>query len=156
MNEPTVKVLGTYRLNVTDELCREQRSKLYPESLGVSPEISEAQIRQQLNSVVLVEALVLNRDNRFDASDFTQAQTGVPRDRWQAAWAEAYLSLDGTSLAVERWSPPPKSGDVRIAFFMHDWEPTSPLLSSYGEISCPQPQSMPDRLDRLVPFETVD
>src|SRR5215470_7365229 len=103
MAEPTIKVLGIYRLNVTDELVRRQHSILYPDSLDVTRAISEPQIREQLGSVVLVEALVLNRDSRFDVRDFTQAQIGVPRDRWQAPWAEAYLSLDGTSLAVARW-----------------------------------------------------
>jgi hypothetical protein len=156
MGDPTIKVLGIYRLNVTDELFREQHSILYPDSLGVSRAISEPQIREQLDSVVLVEALVRDRDNRFDVSDFTQAQVGIARDHWQVAWAEAYLSLDGTALAVERWSPAPESGDLRIAFFIHGWDPMSPLLSSYGEISCPQPQPMPDRLARLVPFEPVD
>jgi hypothetical protein len=157
MGEPTVRVLGIYRLNVTDELFREQLSILYPDDRGgVSRAISERQIREQLGSVVLVEAHILNRDRRFDVSDFTQARIGVPRDSWQVAWAEAYLSLDGTSLSVERWSPTPESGDIRIAFFIHGWDPSSPLHSSYGAIICPQPQPMPDRLERLVPFEPVD
>jgi hypothetical protein len=156
MGGPTIKVLGIYRLNVTDELFREQHSILYPDSLGVSRAISEPQIREQLDSVVLVEALVLSRDSRFDVSEFTQEQAGVPRDRWQVAWAEAYLSLDGASLDVERGSPALTSSDLRIAFFIHRWDPNSPLLSSYGEIECPQPQPMPDRLARLVPFEPVD
>jgi hypothetical protein len=157
MRDPTIQVLGVYRLNVTDELVREQHSILYPDSLGVSRAISERQIREQLESVVLIEALVLDRNSRFDVGDFTQAQVGVPRDSWQVAWAEAYLSFDGTSLAVNRWSPAPTSGDLRIAFFIHGWNPASPLLSSYGEVtSCPQPQPMPDRLAQLVPFEPVD
>jgi hypothetical protein len=156
MGEPTIKVLGIYRLDVTDELFREQHSILYPDSLGVSRAISELEIRQQLESVVLVEALVLDRDSQFDVDDFTQAQLDTPRERWQVAWAEAYLSHDGTCLAVERWSPAPESGDLRIAFFIHCWDPTLPLLSSYGEIDCPQPQPMPDRLAQLVPFEPVD
>src|SRR6476620_281487 len=86
MGEPTITVLGIYRLNVTDELVREQHSRLYPDSLGVSRAISEAQIRKQLEAVVLVETLVVNRDELFDVSDFTQAQLDVPRDRWQAPW----------------------------------------------------------------------
>ena len=115
MHDPTIKVLGIYRLKVTDELFREQHSILYPDCLGMSREITEPEIRQQLESVVLVEVLVLNRNNRFSADDFTQAQMGVSRDRWQAAWAETYLSLDGNSLAVERWSPTHGRGHVRIA-----------------------------------------
>jgi hypothetical protein len=144
-------------LNVTDELVREQHSILYPnDGPSVNSATSERQIREQLGSVVLVELLVLKRDSRFDMSHFTQGQIGVPRDSWQAAWAEAFLSLDGTSLAADRWSPTPGSGDLRIAFFIHGWDATLPLQSSYGEVVCPQPRQMPDRLGQLVPFETVD
>jgi hypothetical protein len=64
MGDPTIKVLGIYRLNVTDELFREQHSMLFPNSLGVSRAISEPQIREQLDSVVLVEVLVLDRNGR--------------------------------------------------------------------------------------------
>ncbi|MFZ1103453.1 MAG: hypothetical protein WAN86_11540, partial [Hyphomicrobiaceae bacterium] len=88
--------------------------------------------------------------------EFAQAAIGVSRGNWQVAWAEAYLSPDGASLAVQRWSPAPAAGDLRIAFFIHFWDPTLPLQSSYGEIACPQPQPMPDRLERLVPFVFVD
>jgi hypothetical protein len=154
MTEPTIKVLGVYRLNVTDELVREQQSILHGENDRVaSCETLERQIREQLNSVVLLEALVLHRDEHFDMGDFTQPQIGIPRDRWQAPWAESYLSLDGTSLVVGRWSTPTPA--VRVAFFMHFWDPTAPLQSSYGEVVCPLPQQMSDRLC-LVPFEPVD
>jgi hypothetical protein len=85
MGDPRIKVLGIYRLNVTDELFREQHSILYPDHLGISRAITEPEIREQLESVVLVEAVVLNRDSRFDVCDFTQAQKGVPPDRWQVA-----------------------------------------------------------------------
>ena len=156
MSAPTIRVLGIHRLRVTEELFREQHSILWPDTLGVSREVSEPYIREQLASVVLVEALVLARDSRFSMNDFEQAQIGVPPGHRQVAWAEAYLSLDGIALAVERWSPTPESGDLRVAFYIHDWNPTLPLLSSYGEILCPQPQPMSDRLERLVPFEPVD
>jgi hypothetical protein len=158
MSEPTITVLGIYRLNVTDELVLAQHSILYGnDGRSVSRTETESQIREQLGSVVLVEALVVNRDKRFDVSDFTQAQIGVPPDRWQAAWAEAYLSSpEGTALVEKRWAPMPEQGDLRIAFFLHYWDKATPLQTSYGEIICPEPQPMPSRLERLVPFIPVD
>jgi hypothetical protein len=156
MTDPIVKVLGVYRLNVTAELFAKQLSILHPNDAGVSRAEAERQIREQLCSVVLIEAVVVNRDQHFDASDFTQAQIGLPSNRWQAAWAEAYLSPDGTALAAKRWSPAPAYGDLRIAFFFHYWNETVPLQTSYGEIMCPAPQPMPSRLERLVPFISVD
>jgi hypothetical protein len=32
----------------------------------------------------------------------------------------------------------------------------APLLTSYGEVSCPKMSEMPERLERLVPFLPVD
>jgi hypothetical protein len=81
MTEPTIKVVGVYRLNVTDELVREQPSILHGENSRVASRATlEQQIREQLNSVVLVEALVLHRDERFDMSDFITllAPGGLP------------------------------------------------------------------------------
>lgn len=157
MGDPVIEVLGVFRLNVTDELFREQLSILYPDDApGIDRVAAARDVRKQLECVVLIEVLVRNRDDRFDAGDFAQPRDGVPRSDWQVAWAEAYLSPSGESLAVERWSPPPESGDLRVAFFLHYWDPTRPLLTTYGDIICPPPQAMPERLARLVPYEPVD
>jgi hypothetical protein len=154
--EPAIDVLGVYRLDVSDDLFKEQLSILYPEDLpDVDRVAAEGEIREQLESVVLIEANVRNRDARFDPGDFIQPRDDFPRDNWQVAWAEAYLSLDGHTLAVKRWSGAPESGDVRIAFFVHYWDPLRPLLSSYGSVVCPPPQPMPERLERLVPYEPL-
>jgi hypothetical protein len=157
MNEPRIEVLGVYRLPVTEELFREQFDILYGYPMS-EPERAQAerQCREQLSSVVLVEASVHNRDQTFDVGRFTQPQEGVPEANWQVAWAEAYLTPDGESLAVERWSKPPQSGDLRAAFFVHFWQPGLPLRTSYGEVECPAVQEMPERLARLVPYEPVD
>ena len=157
MGEPTIDVVGVYRLKVTDDLFREQLSILYPADLpDVARAAAEREVREQLESIVLIESLVHNQDARFDVGDFVQPREDVPRENWQVAWAEAYLSSDGESLAVNRWSPAPESGDLRVAFFLHHWDPTRPLLSTYGAIECPPPQAMPERLERLVPYEPVD
>jgi hypothetical protein len=34
------------------------------------------------------------------------------------------------------------------------WDSSKPLGSSYGDIWCPVPVPMPDRLERLVPYST--
>jgi len=47
----------------------------------------------------------------------------------------------------------PKSGDLRIAFYFHYFDPAKPLMSSYGDLICPAPNVMPERLVRLVPYE---
>jgi hypothetical protein len=157
MAQPRIEVLGVYPLPVTDKLFRQQFDILY--GLPMTPTEragAELHCREQLESVVLIEAIVRNRDQRFRVSDFAQARAGLPNDRWQVAWAEAYLTVDGESLVVERWSDLPETDPLRVAFFIHFWDSAEPLQTSYGELPCPAPRPMPERLQRLVPFEPVD
>lgn len=157
MPGPQVEVLGVYSLPVTEELFEEQYDILYglPKS---DPRYAETarRIQEQLSSVVLIEALIRNRDSHFDVGKFTQPQRDVQRSNWQVAWAEAYLTLDGETLMVDRWSAPPATGDLRVAFFIHLWNPGEPLYSTYGEIRCPDVREMPQRLKQLVPWLPVD
>mgnify|MGYP000495343401 CR=1 FL=1 len=157
MAKPTVDVLGVYSIPVTDDLLREQTDILHGADLtGDAREDAEEDVREQLESTVLIEVLVRNRDKRFDVGDFSQAQDGVPRDSWQVAWAEAYLSEDGNQLLVERWGDAPKADSFGVAFFIHYWNPAAPLLTSYGEVRCPTVNKMPERLQKLVPYVPVD
>ena len=152
MPSPTIEILGVHRLSVSNELVREQQSVLYSDD---DPD-AEAATREQLESTVLMEAVVRNRDSRFSVEEFTQPQQGVDRDNWQVPWAEAFLAPDGETLVVERWSDPPQTGDLRVAFYLHYWQSEAPLLTSYGSVACPTPTPMPERLARLVPYEPVD
>ena len=157
MAQPTIEVLGVYSIPVTRDLLREQTDILYgADLLGAERRDSERQCREQLESTVLVEALVRSRGKRFNVGDFSQPVDGVPRENWQAAWAETYLSEDGERLLVERWGDAPKADTFRVAFFIHCWNPAAPLLTSYGEVRCPAVEKMPERLEKLVPYEPVD
>jgi len=156
MVPPTIEVLGVYSIPVTMELLREQTDILYGLNLaGAERHDAERQCREQLESMVLIEVLVRDIDSRFDIGAFTQPQVGVPRDNWQVAWAEAYLSEDGEKLLSKRWSGPPKANSFRVAFFMQYWDTAGPLLTSYGGISCPPIEKLPVRLQLLVPYESV-
>ena len=157
MTQPRIEVLGAYRLEVTKPLIKQQFGELYNYEMP-EEQVKEAlrQCIQQLHSVVLLEVLVESRDARFQCDDFTQQLDDVPRDSWQAPWAEAYLTADGESLLADRWGPPPSVDTFRIAFFLHYFQPDRPLLSSYGQLECPPVLDMPPRLTRLVPFIPVD
>ena len=154
---PHIEILGVYRLTVTDDLIRRQDAVLSGlEENDPNHVVFGDETEQQLRSVALVELRVVDRDHRFDMGDFTQEQSGKPRESWQAAWAEAYLTDDGCALAQSRDSCKVPEGDLRVAFFIHEWNADMPLVTSYGQLTCPYPISMPKRLSALVPFVTVD
>jgi hypothetical protein len=155
--QPRIKLLGVYRLPVTEQLIQDQVALLFPGKLDGRPrQRAEQRARQQLESTVLIEALVEDRDDRFNASDFVQPAKEKPRDNWQVAWNEVYLSEDGRTRLDTQWPDPPKQRTFRIAFFLHFWNPAMPLRSSYGEIVCSEAEEMPERLAGLVPYEPVD
>lgn len=154
---PQLEVLGVYRLSVTPKLLEQQFELLYGYAKSTPQERQlRAHCKRQLESVVLIEVVVKNRDDKFQIYDFTQELEGRPRDGWQAPWEEAYLAHDGESLKYERWSELPPDKDLRIAFYLHYYQPAKPLLTSYGERNCPPVEAMPTRLKRSVPYEPVD
>jgi len=157
MGEPAIEVLGVYRPRITEDMFREQFRILYGRAPSeTDPGEREHNCRTCLDSAVLVEVVVKNRDERFDVGHFAQRRDGLKRDNWQVAWAEAFLSADGTELVVERFGEVPASGNLRVAFYVHFWDPAEPLNTSYGDIACPLPAAMPERLEKLVPYELLD
>lgn len=157
MARPQIKVLGVYRLAVTKQLLQEQFDILYGyQTSEAERRRSKRYCKRQLESVALLEVLVKDPDESFDLKDFTQERDGVDRGSWQAAWAEAFLTFNGTGLLVERRGDPPTGRSFRCAFFLHYYQPDKPLITSYGSHNCPPVKEMPERLQRLVPFVPVD
>jgi len=156
-SKATVEVLGVYRLPVTDELVRRQCDVLYGRERQQRKRArSMGECRRQLESTVLVEVLVHGVDRAFDLGDFTQREPEQPRSSWQAPWAEAYMAPDGESLAEPALASDGTGRDMRIAFYMHFWQTGEPLVTSYGDVPCPPPSEMPERLIHLVPYELLD
>lgn len=154
--EPSVEVLGVYQVRATDELIRDRIQYSYSEDDVKTKEgraAVERESREFLESIVLVEVVIHGCDERFDVGDFTQRIDGN-RDNWQVAYAEAFLTPDGEALASEHSHDVP-ADDLRVAFFLHFWDSKKPLASSYGDIDCPAVRTMPERLERLVPYENV-
>src|SRR4051794_35941493 len=58
----------------------------------------EEQCRDHFSSVVLIEAVVSEADERFSLSDLTQPNATYPHGAAQAAWDEGLLSGDGEVL----------------------------------------------------------
>ncbi len=157
MPEPKIEILGAYRLPVSDELLQQQFDILYGHLTSESEKkTAMQQCREQLESVVLIEAMVRNRDTKFKVDDFVQPHANLPRENWQVAYAEVYLSPDGEKVLSSHREAESLTDTVRIAFFIHFFDPQKPLHSSYGTLQCPSVQEMPVRLQRLVPYEPVD
>jgi hypothetical protein len=157
MTQPSIDVLGVHRVRATDAMIQDRIEYSYLPDQVSTPQgrrAAEQESRELIESVVLIETVVRNCDERFDVGDFTQRLEGVARENWQAAYLETFLALDGASRDASDESPD-APGDIRVAFFLHDWDAGKPLAASYGDVDCPPPSEMPERLEKLVPYENV-
>jgi hypothetical protein len=141
-----LRALGVYWLEVTPEVFAAQLP-MYGD---------EDQCRDHFSSIALIEIMVDSPNERFSLNSFTQPNHAYSRVSPQAPWDEGLLSLDGMVLLDRRINCAKKTGRVRLAFYMHYWVPGLPLLSSYGEVQCPSPQPMPERLKTIMPYRPCD
>jgi hypothetical protein len=84
--------VGVYKLSVTEELYRAQL-EMYGD---------EEQCRDHFSSVVLVEVLVNDLDERFNIGHFKQPNPAFPEGGEQVAYDEALLSIDGQKTGGQR------------------------------------------------------
>jgi hypothetical protein len=128
-----VQVLGVYQVQVTPQLFAAALELKY-ENSSLSPahrREAEAQVREELGGVVLIEVLIKDRDASFDADKFRQDNSD------QAPYDEVYLTEDGTTV-ISTGHEVATAPVFRMAFFLHYFHPTLPLRSCYGS-KCHQP-----------------
>jgi hypothetical protein len=114
----------------------------------------EDDLRHHMDDAALFEVQVTNPDAKFRIDDFVQADPSRPKEQWQVAWEEKFLTTDGETLIhTDRGRKLPEAGQYRVAFVIHFWKSGLPLNSSYGELHAPPVQPLPERLWRLAPYD---
>lgn len=58
----------------------------------------EDDLRRHMDDAAVFEVQVTNPDARFRISDFFQADPSRPKDQWQSAWDETFLTADGETV----------------------------------------------------------
>jgi len=167
-NDPRITVIGVYSPKASPERLEQfireylSRTKETLAAMGTKASDSDkrwaemaGELRSALRSAVLVEALVENRDDRFNPGDFVQPDPEQPKGQGQVAWEEVFLTQDGEK-ARQRETGLSEDRTFRIAFYIHLWKHGQPLLSSYGPLHYPQLTPVPARLWRLAPYALVD
>lgn len=153
---PLVEILGVHPLQVTAELIEEAFETKYGglDLTAAERDEAEAAVREDLASVVLIEAWVRGAEKRFDPGRIGQAQAGAIGRLGQIAYDEAVLSDDGAAL-LGRDVDEHRGRDLRLAFFLHYYRPDDPILTPFGPVSAPALTPMPDRLASLIRYEPV-
>jgi hypothetical protein len=148
---PAIQVLGAYALDVDPQTVDRALDLKYGgfQLSGAEAEKARRNVVEELSGVVLIELLVHDRDERFHVGDFGQIGSD------QVAYDEAFLAADGTSV-LSRGSDVPAAEPLRVAFFLHYYDPRQLLNTTYGPVELPSLKSMPPRLRELLPYEPVD
>jgi hypothetical protein len=105
---------------------------------------------------VLLDLTLDNLDERFEMGDFTQQMPGPPQRSGQVPYDEALLSADGAEVVARKINCTRGLLDGRIAFYFHYYDPSKPMLRTYGEFSSPNVEIIPQRLWNLIPYHPVD
>jgi hypothetical protein len=156
--KPELHILGTYKVHADTALVRETNAldvrkrelELASTPIGYQPASDEARdpsLYECMMSAVLIELTLSDTDLRYSASDFGQP------DSEQAAYMLKYLSDSGETVVCDDQFGLPPGGAIRLAFFLHFFDQTKPLQTSYGAVSVPPPVEMPERLRRLFHYE---
>jgi hypothetical protein len=111
-----------------------------------------------ISDIHLLELNINTSPKDVDVSSFTQKDDTLTKDSWQTAYDEHFLNDDGTEVIGTFLEQDSLTGvKTRIAFFMYFIDFNKPLLSQYGEILLPeQPSLIPDRLSKIIEFESAD
>jgi len=174
---PSLKVIGLYSLSADKEayssFIREKIASQDPANfsedvkeklrrLGRDPQPytdadrqeEEEDLRFHMDEAAVLEVMVSTPDASFDIGAFIQPDPAQSEKFWQVAWNEKFLTPDGETLIdLSRTQKLPEASQYRVIFVIHFWKPNLPLRSSYGELSPPSIQPLPERLWRLTPYE---
>jgi hypothetical protein len=152
-----VELLGVYPIEVSDALVAQAMAAGPGNGPGSDGERSEAewQVRRELASVVLVEALVRDHDRAFTLIDFGQSDGDTLLAGDPVAYDEQLLSDDGRRLRGSLLTKN-TADTLRFAFFLHQYDPNKSILTSYGPVTPPEPTPIPPRLARLMVYQPPD
>jgi hypothetical protein len=152
VSTPAVRIIGAHVLEPSEELVRSAVALKYPNTeikWWKRAGIRDA-VKAELSLVALIEIEIVGVDERFQIADFRQM------DSDQVAYDEVFLSPDGERVVSQGFDGILSGRDLRMGFFLHHFDWTQPLLTSYGPVRVPGPSPMPERLARLMPYDPVD
>ena len=144
MTEPRIEVLGVYKPFISDDVYQEQW-----QVTG-----SDEDTKSHFDQLVLIEAFAHNVGDSLKKELMGQQPSPIVDPKYfQCAYDEALLSDDGETLIQRRMNCVHGTGTLRFAFYLHLYDPESPLTTCYGDVTCPPIQAVPARLMMLVPYD---
>ena len=154
---PSVEIIGVHPIEVSDKLLREAcKIRRGAQDLDDRARTEvERTVAEDLAGTVLVEARIRGRDRALFLGDFGQSADDIVQPDDPVAYKEHFLNDDGSDIVwtvLEKVRGP----DVRVVFFLHQYDPHRPILTSYGPVPPPPTTPMPARLARIIWYTPVE
>lgn len=131
----TLTLIGVYRVQVSEE-----ELLFMTENITLSPERTQ----EEVGGLALLEIEVRGAPPDFDVGLIHQEGST------QVAYDEHYFTVDGSQLLG---SDLPKQPDFRVCFFLHYFDPSKTITSTYGELTHARLTDMPERLAEICVYE---
>jgi len=111
---------------------------------------------EKYSDVNIIELFFNNAPEYVALDEITQPKLNMDRLDWQAPYLECYLNESGDFAVINYTDLPKKSSTTRVAFFFHDLNFDEILITSHGTINLTQAIPVPDRLRKIMPYESTD
>lgn len=153
---PSLTVLGIYRVPADPhDFIEDLRHFYFPGNAVRDTNTEIYAFIERCVPLVLFDTRLERLDERFRIEEITQDMPGAPRKAWQVPYGEAILSADGLQVVSRKIGCTRGLKEGRLAFYFHYYDPTKPMLWSYGQFSTPPVQVVPQRLWEMVPYSPV-
>lgn len=148
-----VEVLGVHPVPVPDEVrtaAWEERNRIQQNNeLALASAITS--FERELGSIFLLEVVVHQAGQPFDLGRFCQFNPSLPEASQQAPYMDVLLAPDGSKSLMAggqafRIVPELLNRTMRLAFFLHFFDPNQPLGTPWGEVALPRATPIPSRL----------
>ena len=151
--QPRIEVLGVHPVPISDEI----RNRVWTERYGI-PQLPEphrsaavANLEGELGSIFLLEVAVHQPREPFDPGKFREFCPSLPEANQQVAYMDVLLTPDCSRslMSVDdafRVVPELLDRTMRLAFFLHFFDPARPLETPWGQVALPAATPVPNRL----------
>jgi hypothetical protein len=145
-----IEILGVYRVPMNEKVVlRMLRAHWGGRVTPRRREQAMPSVTAELEGLVLVEAVL--GAACIGGLGHATAVAGV-----QVPWQVTLLSADGKQVLRSLFLDEPDAFPARVAFFLHYFDPASPLAGATGSTPMPRPRAMPSRLASLMQYQPVD
>ncbi len=153
MSQVRAKIAGVHPVPFSDALLRrileEWGHTSSDEGYAEALEEFGPQVRETMNGLCLIEMIIEHAPPEFCLDDVGQDREQTANS--QVPYDEHWLDADGQRVIARDFSAPDMR-PIRVAFFLHECQPSGQLFGPWGSLELPTLTPLPERLAAVVSY----